>query len=1514
MPLSSFHPIVARWFQHRFGKPTSPQRQGWEAIRSGQHTLISAPTGSGKTLAAFLHALDQLFREGLEGALPDETRVVYVSPLKALSADIHLNLAEPRREIRRLAEEAGLEAPRITAAIRSGDTPAAERAAMIKKPPHILVTTPESLYLLLTAQRSREMLRTVRTVIVDEIHAVVESRRGAHLALTLERLAHVARQPVQRIGLSATVKPIEEVGEWLVGGEAGTRGGGDVVVLTEAVLEEGDQSRQNFPASPLPHFPAIVDQGHRRELDLALELPDSPLEAVMSGEVWEEIYQRLTDLIKAHRTTIVFVNTRRLAERVARHLGERLGEEAVTAHHGSLSKETRLDAEERLKAGKLQALVATASLELGIDIGHVDLVCQLGTPRRISTFLQRVGRSGHTVLGTPKGRLFPLTRDELVECTAIIASVHRGQLDRIVMREKPLDVLSQHIVAETAAEDWQVEELYHRFRNAYPYRHLERGEFDDVVRMLAQGFATRRGRRAALIHHDAINGRIRARRGARLLAITSGGAIPDNADYRVVLEPENTFIGTVNEDFAVESLQGDIFQLGNTSWRILQVAQGTVRVEDARGQPPSIPFWLGESPARSSELSAAVSEIRRGVEQRLQDKEGAARWVSSVLNPAQPSRATPDPDLPDSSRIAAHQLVEYLAESKRMLGTLPTQDTIVAERFFDEAGGMQLVIHAPFGSRVNRAWGLALRKRFCRQFNFELQAAATEDAVLLSLGPQHSFPLDTVFRFLHPETVGEILIQALLDAPMFGTHWRWNGNIALAIPRSRGGRKNPPQIQRMQADDLLAAAFPDAAACLENIPGDREIPDHPLVRQTIDDCVHEVMDLDGLTAILQRIHAGEIRLVARDLPEPSPLTHEILNARPYAFLDDAPLEERRTQAVYTRRAFEPSSADDLGALDPSAIQRVREEAWPEVQNADELHDALLTSGFLTEVEGLSGREGESWGGYFGQLVRDGRADRIELESGRAIWAATERIGELRAIHAGSPQRDGGSVLREDAVRELLRGRLAITGPITASQLASSLDIVESDADVAVAALEGEGVVLRGHFTRHESNLEWCDRRLLARIHRYTLNRLRAEIEPVSAADFMRFLFAWQRLDSEHRVGGLEGLASVISQLDGFELPAAAWESEVLSSRCEEYDPALLDTLCMTGRVAWGRLAAGQRENGAAGPIKSTPIALFQREHAEHWLGGGVEPSGQLSSYAQSVKEALERRGASFFHELVALSGLLPTQVEQGLAELAGAGLITSDSFAGLRALITPSNKRKPLSGARRRVRTAAYGIESAGRWSLLVRRPGGQADGQIAGKMYENDPRADRPSIELLAKTYLRRYGVIFKRLLTREAGTPPWRELLMVYRRLEARGEIRGGRFVSGVSGEQFALPEAVGQLRSIRRLGGGGQLVGISAADPLNLTGIVTPGERVPALISNRILYRDGVPVLGREAGQIAPLAPDIEPTAELVHGLVRKHSTPQLRSYLGMTGAPAASVSLNRPPGRRRSRQTETVKSEQ
>src|SRR5437762_8471465 len=929
-----FQPTVVRWFEQTFGSPTEPQLRGWPAIQSGRHVLISAPTGSGKTLAAFLASLDALFREGVDADLPNETQVVYVSPLKALSNDVRKNLQEPLTGIRSLVCEGNGREIDVRAEVRTGDTTAAQRQALIKKPPHILVTTPESLYLLLTSESGRRMLSTARTLILDEIHAVVDDRRGAHLALSVERLAALtrlrqgyggqAKNPLQRIGLSATQKPIEEVARFLVG--------------TCAVDGAGNPDCE------------IIDIGHRRELDLAIEIPRSPLEAVMSNEVWEEVYHRLAELIQVHRTTLVFVNTRRMAERVTHHLSELLGVDAVTSHHGSLSAKLRLDAEDRLKRGELKALVATASLELGIDIGSVDLVCQLGTTRSIATLLQRVGRAEHKRSGLPKGRIFPLSRDELIECAALLRCVRRGELDRLSIPEKPLDVLAQQIVAADSTEDWDEDEFFDLISSAWPYRNLTRGEFDSVVKMLAEGFSTKRGRRAALIHHDAVNHRLRGRRGARLVALTSGGAIPDNADYRVVLEPSETFVGTVNEDFAVESLAGDIFQLGNASWRILRVNSGVVRVEDAKGQPPGIPFWLGEAPARTNELSLAVSNLRMEIEKRLSGAEAenvAPEIEKSVAKEFQ---------LPQN---AAEQITAYFADAYRSLGAIPSQQTLVMERFFDESGGMQLVLHAPFGSRINRAWGLALRKRFCRSFNFELQAAATDDAIVISLGTQHSFPLDEVFRYLNSKTVRGLLVQALLDAPMFTIRWRWNATRSLAVPRFRGGAKIAAPLQRMESENLLAAVFPDQLACLEHIVGDREIPDHPLVRQTIDDCLTEAMDIDGLEEVLRRIEHGEIRCIARDLPEPSPLAAEILNARPYAFLDNAPLEERRTQAVYTRRASERNGSDGLGILDAAAIDKVKTEAWPEATNADELHDALMLVGVMTRDELQRTSDGES---------------------------------------------------------------------------------------------------------------------------------------------------------------------------------------------------------------------------------------------------------------------------------------------------------------------------------------------------------------------------------------------------------------------------------------------------------------------------------------------------------------------------------------------------------------------------
>jgi len=1422
--LNSFHPAVAAWFSRTFEAPTPAQELAWPAFAAGQHVLVAAPTGSGKTFAAFLAAIDQLVKEGLERPLPDETRIVYVSPLKALSNDIQLNLQAPLDGIR--LELAALNLPdvAIRAVVRTGDTSQSERAGMRRRAPHIVVTTPESLYILLGSESGRQMLATCRTVIVDEIHAVAGNKRGAHLALSLERLQALT-QPLTRIGLSATQKPIDEVARFLVGSAGGTD----------------------------PRC-VIIDSGHARSRDLALEVPPAPLEAVMSGEVWTQVYDRLAELVREHRTTLVFVNTRRLTERVARHLSERLGEENVAAHHGSLSKERRHNAEQRLKRGELKVLVATASLELGIDIGDVDLVCQIGSTRSINAFLQRVGRAGHSVGGVSKGRLFPLSRDELVECAALLDAVRRGELDRLCIPQNALDVLAQQITAEVAAREWTEDGLFRLMRGAYPYRSLRRAEFDDCVSMLAEGFSTRRGRRAALLHHDAVNKMLRPRKGARLTALTSGGAIPDNADYRVMLEPEGHLVGTVNEDFAVESLQGDVFQLGNSSYRILRVERGTVRVEDAHGQPPSIPFWLGEAPARTEALSAAVSNLRKEIEQRLlsvPDAGGAAaaeHWLIEVVG---------------LDQAAAFQVVQYLSAGRAALGCLPAFDNVVFERFFDESGGMQLVIHSPFGSRVNRAWGLALRKRFCRTFNFELQAAATEDHIVLSLTHAHSFELAESARYLRSNSVRDVLIQALCAAPMFEVRWRWDAGIALALPRFRGGKKIPPQIARMNAEDLLAAVFPDQVACAENLPGEIQIPDHPLVRQTIRDCLEDAMDIDRFEEVLRAVESGAIRIVARDLTEPSPLALEALNARPYAYLDDAPLEERRTQAVMSRRWLDPKSAADIGKLDPDAIARVRAEAWPDADSPDELHDALLWLTFLTDEEL---QRQAPWPQMMQQLTAAGRAAQVASGGSGGSWVAEER----RALFE--------SPITDDALVQIVRGRLEGLGPVTAAALGAPLGLPASRINIALAALEAEGFAMRGRYTPDAAEEQWCERRLLARIHRYTVKRLRAEIEPVQTTDFLRFLCEWQRVLPESRMQGSDALAAVLTQLEGFEAPAAAWETEIIPARMAEYDPQWLDEHCRAGRVVWTRLAArgvapstvaaaqAERARGAS-PVRSTPITLLARRHVPDWAAlGGQSEAVHLTSRAQAVADVLRDSGASFFDEIAEQAGLLPAEAEDALAELVALGLVNSDSFAGLRVLLMPSSRRSKSTSyaVRRKRRLALFGMADAGRWALVRRAAAGSIRGDEA--------------VEHIVRALLRRWGVIFWKLLGREASwLPPWRELLMCCRRLEARGEIRGGRFVAGHSGEQYAIPEAVGLLRDVRRKPPSRQYVSVSAADPLNLIGIITPGTRLPSLVGNRLLYRDGLPIASYAADAVVYLADlPAEEQWEARTALLRRHTS--------------------------------------
>jgi len=1456
------HPLVAEWFLSRFGSPTEPQEQGWPEILAGRTTLISAPTGSGKTLAAFLICIDRLVRQALNGRLRDRTEVLYVSPLKALGNDIQKNLEGPLGEILALAAERGMLMPEIRTAVRTGDTLAKERREMLKRPPHILVTTPESLYILLTAEKSRAILREVQTVIVDEIHAVADDKRGAHLALSLERLDLLAGQPT-RIGLSATQKPIEVVAHFLTGA--------------------GRPS------------PAVVNIGHRRKLDLAVEVPASELGPIASNEMWGEIYDRIAALAQGHRSTLVFVNTRRLAERVALHLSERMGEDLVAAHHGSLARKLRLTAERKLKNGEIRVLVATASLELGIDIGNVDLVCQINSPRAIAVALQRIGRAGHWRGAIPKGRLFATTRDDLIECAAAVHAIRNGDLDRIAVPEKPLDILAQQIVAMCSCEEWDETALFECARRAYPYRDLSNEEYEGILQMLSQGIAAARGRYGTYLHRDMVNQKLRARRGARLAAITSGGAIPDSALYSVVAQPEEIVLGTVDEDFAVESNAGDIMLLGNTSWRITRVEtrSGRMVVEDAHGAPPTIPFWRGEAPARTDELSQHVARLRE--------------HVSALLPNTAPLPAPPATDAEDGPKpkirqrgldaspevqnavawlksdcglddSGAEQLVEYVVAGRAVLGEVPTQTTIIAERFFDEGGGMQLILHAPFGGRINKAWGLALRKRFCRSFNFELQAAATDDGLNIALAEQHSFPLSDVFHYLQLETVQEILEQAALASPIFGTRWRWDANRALALLRFQGGKKVPPYIQRIKSDDLLAAVFPDVAACFENIEGDIKIPDHPLVHEVMKDVLTEAMDIDGLRRVLTGIRDGSIRCIAVDTPVPSQFSHEILNANPYAFLDDAPLEERRARAVQMRRVLPDAVLKEVGRLDQTAIARVREEALPDVRDAEELHDALLTLVAVPEepVDADWRVAALGWRPFVGELLEGWRVVRATVGE-RTYLVASEREREFALVFPDAkfetepPHLPSKIASRDDALLMMLKGWVMHSGPTSATALGYLVGLPTGDVARTLLRMEASGSTLRGNFTGFASqpvandgrqgsgtqgdcangdelmNVEWCDRRLLARIHHLTVATLRKQVEPVTAAQFMRWLLRWQHVAPNSQLSRERGLLEVIRQLQGFEIPAIAWEKQVLRPRVNDYDPAVLDQLCLIGAVGWGRLSphpATLEEPGSGRrrvvPTSVAPITFFVREDSD-WMrprdpDDSTAEERVLTDGAKEVATFLRRRGASFFADIVRGTGRLKAEIETALWELVAAGLVTADGFENLRSLIAPSHR------ATRGTPKVTKPRHSTGRWSLL----------------YGPEPTDRVKTVEATCRMVLRRYGVAFREVLARESNLPKWRELLVMFRRLEDRGEVRGGRFVSGFLGEQFALPEAVESLRAMRNLPATGETLVVSAADPLNLVGFIVPGERVPAISGRYVKFRDGVAVdpeersaLLREAG---------------------------------------------------------------
>ncbi len=1437
MDTNLFHPIIAAWFSGKFGKPTAPQAQGWPEIAAGRNTLIAAPTGSGKTLSAFLVCIDRLFRQAINGQLEEGVQVVYVSPLKALSNDIERNLHLPLMEIREACLEAGIEPPDIRVAVRTGDTTASERAKMMRKPPHILVTTPESLYLLVTSEKGRQRLATTQTVIVDEIHALARDKRGSHMTLTLERLAALCPQPPVRIGLSATQRPMDRIANFMSGADHAATG-----------------NDENAEADITPRHCSIVDTGHVRNLDVAIEAPDSDLEAVCSNAQWTETYERLVELVNSHHSTLIFVNTRRLAERVSHSLAQLLGEEAVASHHGSLSKEIRHNAEQKLKSGELKAIVATASLEMGIDIGYIDLVCQIGSPRAIAAFLQRVGRSGHSLGATPKGRLFPLTRDQLIECMALIRAVKKQKLDAIEIPEQPLDILAQQMIAAVAAQPMQEDELFELCRGAWPYRHLSRDVFDEVLSMVSDGVAQKRG---AYLHRDQINGNIRARRGARLASITSGGAIPETAEYRVVTGDERTLVGTVDEDFAIESSAGDIFLLGNTSWRINHVRGGEVNVTDAGGAPPTIPFWFGESPGRTMELSEEISQLRRDLTPQCTPAQlrGEEEDAEATETPPRVDRTEQLKWLEEECGAPEHaalQAIRYVEAQYAAMGMVPTADQIVYERFFDESGGMQLVIHAPLGSRINRAWGLALRKCFCRGFDFELQAAADENGVLLSTSPQHSFPIDQLFTMLRADNGRYLLEQAVLAAPVLQIRWRWNVTRSLAVLRWQSGKKTPPHLQRFRSDDLLASCFPETVGCLENHHGDVEIPDHPLVRQTMKDALTEAMDIERWLTILAEAEAGTRKLIDIETREPSPFSHELINANPYAFLDDAPLEERRTRAITTRRGLSSESLTDLARLDPAAIAQVVEDAWPHVRDADELHDALQTLRLICD------HELNNWKQWMPELVTTGRATCATI-GGRKYWLAAESAPMVETVYKDAtfdPPVELPESLRVEWERskgwiELTRGRITCSGPVTAADIAEEIQLKPNHVFASLEALEAEGITMRGRFTdaaqadrpaSSDPEIEWCERRLLSRIHRITLDGLRKKIQPVDPSVFMRFLQQRHRCGAGEPYHGPGGVREAIAQLQGFEAPAGAWEKSLLDSRVVDYQNSWLDESFMSGHLVWGRLQTPRRDE-KSGPAmnamnRMAPVSILLREDVSHLLPQNrltLEPASDvtpeeheawlaqvLRPNARDVVQALRERGASFFQELAAATDLLPTYLEEALRELAALGLVTCDGFGAVRAIVAPARLKRRTRG-----RSLVGTTPQMGRWS------------HFPGATQEVDR---RKQVQRWCHVLLKRYGVVFRDLLTRESAAPPWYELVSEYRRMELRGEARGGRFITGVGGEQFGSDNSVSQLRKIRDTEPTGEWSIICAADPLNLAGILDVNARVTANHKNMLVLRDG------------------------------------------------------------------------
>jgi ATP-dependent helicase Lhr and Lhr-like helicase len=1504
--LDGFHPAVRAWFVERFGKPSPAQALGWPAIAGcdktpGHDVLLCAPTGSGKTLAAFMWAIDRLFREAERGQLGDRISVLYVSPLKALANDIRVNLEEPLTGIRAAAQRLaaggnGRGKPaqdktkrllEVRAGLRTGDTTAGERSAMLRRPPHILVTTPESLFILLTSPRFRQSLGAVRHIIVDELHALAPNKRGAHLMVTLERLERMVRasgapRPA-RIGLSATLNPIGRLAEFLAGAEVDSNG-----------------ARHPRPVK-------IVRADDRaRKMDLRVIAPGPELGALATHQHWEAMYDAVAEMVRQHRTTLVFTLSRRWAERIALNLQKRLGNDAVMAHHGSLARAERLQAEQRLKRGELRALVATSSLELGIDVGAVDLVCQIDSPKSISAAIQRIGRSGHQLDATPKGRLFALTLDDLIECGAAVRAIRQGRLDEVEIPGGCLDVAAQQIVAIAAEEDEIGEaDVMRLVRGAYNFAGLDRKTLTNLLEQLSAELPARIQGAAPKIFYDPIGARVRARRAARLAAITSGGTIPESGNLDVVIASEGRRIGDVEEDFAQESSRGDIFTLGSTPWRVLGISRNRFLVEPAPGMAPSLPFWqteaAGRSPALSSETSALRVEIFRRIEQA--DGLAAAEFLAAECA---------------MDESAARQAVDYIRRGQGALGAIPDDHTLVVERFFDGLGGTQIVIHAPFGMRVNRGLGLAIRKRLCQSFDFEIQASAIDDAVLLALNARHSFPLESLMAMLSPRTVRRVLEQALLAAPMFEVRLRHVATRALLVMRSARGRKVPAWIQRLRAQEISAAIFPQRDACLENRPAEVELPGHFIAAETMHECLTESADIERIERLLSAIERGAMRVVTVDAIAPSVFAHRILLAWDYSFLDDGERANRRSRTVSMNRAMAEDvfRTEDLSAMLASeAVQSVEAEVSGRAlsrraRDRDELCALIRAHGAL-EITDAAERIAGDADAMVSALEREGRVVRARLVAGaRELLIVAQDAALFRAAYpdvtversAGAPELpiEARTEVPEpgEAQREIVRRAMATSGPLEVSEIAERLRMTAAAVKNHLLALEAGGVVFRGHFTPRMGRVgapqapamasppeQWCDRYNLEKIHRLTLSGLRAQIEPCADHEYAAFRLRWNHVGGAGIEADQAGVAAVLEQLSGVALAPELWERDVLPVRIPGYRPEWLDLLCLGGAVVWAAVPGDE----PAGEIPSR-ITFLRRRRA----GGGRLDGTAASAIAGEFSDEDERKvflalaagGAQYLDELAERAGLAERTALAALWRLAAAGRVSNDSFAPLRLLWSAPEAAtraiSPGAAANRRTRQdaairARLRSSVSGRWSALGGSAAASAatdppsagaiSGENSAALRERDLARDR------AEALLRRHGIVSREMLALQGEHLAWHDISFALRRMEYAGTIRRGYFVRGLSGEQYALPEALEMLAVVRGLNPAREgPVAISAADPANPYGAMLPGCGIAREPGNVLVLRAGRVVLGLAGRAMLTFeAPDVEAFSAALAALV-------------------------------------------